>query len=124
MKKYIIMSQYEFNGPNGKQMTDWFVLNSNLFSKEEADEFIEEVKIDYDIIDKKTKLNHFYKKVLKSDYDKEREELMSKLIEAKKKQEEYYKSDAYKELKKKKRKAAKELKEHQKKYILEHNNDK
>ena len=118
------MSQYEFNGPNGKQMTDWFVLNSNLFSGKEADKYIEEVRKEYDIIDKKTKLNHFYKKVLKSDYDKEREELMGKLIEAKKKQEEYYKSDAYKELKKKKRKAAKELKERQKKYILEHSNDK
>lgn len=120
MEKYIIMSRYEMLGPNGKQMCDWFVRDGSPRSKESAEEKIKEIIKNFSYIDKKTKLNHEYMIKLKSDYDKERKDLLDKIDEGKKKQEEYYKSEEYKELQRKKRIAAKELKERQKKYKEEH----
>ena len=120
MEKYIIMTRYQYINTNCDIcMTDWFVLDGNSYSKQGAEQRIEEIKKAFEFIDKKTKLSHEYKMILRSDHEKERDELRKELDKAAKKQEEYYKSDEYKELKKKKRIAAKERKERQKKYIEE-----
>lgn len=119
MEKYIIMSRYEAIRKNGVEWTDWFVVDYTSYSSQGVDQQIEELKKNFEYIDKKTKLKHEYKKVLKSKYVEERQKLLDQISEGKKKQEAYYKSDEYKELQKKKRQSAKERKERQKKFLEE-----
>jgi len=118
MEKYIIMSRYDYWGPSGKEKSNWFVLDSTSYSKQGGEQRIAEIKQTFEYIDKKTKLEHEYKLVLKSEYIAEQNKLKKELAKAAKKQEEYYKSDEYKELQRKKRIAAKERKERQKQFNI------
>ena len=120
-KKYIVTSRYQHWTSNGEiEFTKWFVLNSIPRTKKEAEEFIAETKKNFANIDKVTKLNHEFELKSYDEYLQEHEDQKKKIEELVERRNEYYKSDAYKELLKKKRKAAKELKEHQKKFAAEH----
>ena len=120
-KQYVVYTRYECwkSGPV-KDFCNWFVLKNTPMTESEAKEYIKNIKVIYGEIDKKTKLKHEYKIVDYQEYLDERNKMMANNKVLNKKNEEYYKSDAYKELKKKKYKASKELKERQKKYIEEH----
>lgn len=120
-EKYIIISRYEHNGPDGVEFTKWFVLDSRAHEKDEALERIKNIKNDFGFIDKKSKLKHEYDILAYDEYIKNQNIEKQLINEAKKKQDEYFHSDKYKELQKKKRIATKELKEKQKKYKEEHN---
>ena len=119
--KFIIEIRYEYNSVNGKVFTNWFPMNTSMqFSENEGKAFIKEYKKDFEYIDRKTKLKHEYRLKSYNEYLDECKKRDKEVKILKKKQEEYYKSDAYKELQKKKRQSNKELKEHQKQYIKEH----
>ena len=119
--KFIIEIRYEYNSNNGKVFTNWFPMNtSTQYSEKEGKEFIKEYKKEFEYIDRKTKLKHEYRLKSYNEYQDECNKRDKEVKLLKKKQEEYYKSDAYKELQRKKRKSNKELKEHQKQYIKEH----
>lgn len=118
MKTFIIESRYEAMKANGKEFTKWFTYKGKPMTKEEAEDIIREAE---DLNKKmKIKMKHEYRLRDSNEYKKEYEKTMSVIMEAKKRQDAYYKSEEYKELQRKKRKSAKELKEKQKKYKIEH----
>lgn len=120
-KKYIILARYEIWTSHGKDWTKWFAYNTTPMSENEANEVIKTVKKDFGFIDEKIKLKHDYMIKNYEEYINEQNEIKQRIEEANKRQAEYYKSAEYKEFLKKKRQSAKELKEKQKKYIMEHN---
>ena len=120
MKQYIIECRYECWTPQGKQFTKWFNKVINPMTEQEAKDKIKEFKTNFEYVDKKTKLKHEYHLKDYQEYLLEREQEQKEIKEHKKHQEEYYKSDIYKELQKKKRQSSKELKERQRKYQEEH----
>ena len=122
MEKFVVLSRYEAWTSSGKQFTKWFVINTNPLDEETATEYIKNQKINFDFIDKKTKLKHEYKLQDYNEYLKEQEELINRVKELNEKSKAYYKSDEYKQLQKQKRQAAKERKARQEKYKQEHEN--
>ena len=58
MEKFVVLSRYEAWTSSGKQFTKWFVINTNPLDEETATEYIKNQKINFDFIDKKTKLKH------------------------------------------------------------------
>lgn len=118
--KYIIICRYECWTRTGKEFTDWFAYKRDPMSKSEAEESLKECKKNCSDIDKRTKLKHEFDLKLYDEYVKEQNEIMENVKKISKEQEEYYKSDAYKELQKKKRQANKELKERQRIYNETH----
>ena len=122
MEKFVVLSRYEAWTSSGKQFTKWFVINTNPLDEETATEYIKNQKINFDFIDKKTKLKHEYKLQDYNEYLKEQEELINRVKELNEKSKAYYKSDEYKQLQKQKRQAAKERKARPEKYKQEHEN--
>ena len=118
--KYVIICRYECWTRNGKEFTEWFVYRRDPLTKLEAEKIIKEYKKNCSDIDKKTKLKHEFALKEYDEYIKEQEEIKNKINKVSKEQEEYYKSDVYKELQKKKRKSNKELKEKQRIYLETH----
>ena len=116
VKKYVIKSRYEYYGESGKEFTKWFVFDNNPVSEEEANEKIKIYKDRYAYIDKKTHLKHEYMIYPFSDYTKDQKRLQKEIEMGKKRDEEYFKSDEWKELKHKKYIARKERKKHQEEY--------
>ena len=110
MEKFVVLSRYETWTSSGKQFTKWFVQNTSPMNKEEATEYIKSQKINFEFIDKKTKLKHEYDIQNYNEYLKEQEELINRVKELNEKNKAYYKSDEYKQLQKQKRQAAKERK--------------
>ena len=119
-KFYIIICRYEYVSFSGKKYSNWFVHNLEKQSKDKALEEIKQLKTSVKDIDRKTKLKHEYDIKLYDEYINEFNKNLQELEQIKKRQQEYFKSNEYKELQKKKRIAKKELKERQKKYLEEH----
>lgn len=120
METFVIECRYETLTSEGKKFTDWFVCDSDKYDKDGALNRIKEFKENLDFIDKKTKLKHEYRLKSYKEHMKELAEFDKIIKKSIKKNEEYFKSDEYKELQKKKRQSAKERKERQKKYLEEH----
>lgn len=119
--KFVILTRYECWQPGPvKDFTKWFTLDNKPKTEKECKEAIKETKTRYTEIDRKTKLKHEFKIIPYEEYLADLEETKKVIEEGKKRNEAYYKSDAYKELQKKKRQSAKERKEKQKKYLEEH----
>ncbi len=118
--KYLILTRYEHRVLNGITWTKWFPLNTRCYSKNEADELVENHKENFAYIDKKTKLKHEYTLKLYDEYINEQKANIDRIKKLEEESKAYYKSDEYKELQKKKRQATKERKERQKKYLEEH----
>lgn len=120
MEYFIIESRYEVRTLIGVEFTNWFAYNTTKMTQEEAEEKINFFKENFDYIDKKTKLKHEYRLTSYDEYVANMDKIRNNVVKLNKKQAEYKKSNAYKELQKKKRQEAKERKEHQAKYIEEH----
>lgn len=60
INRYIVYSRYEYHGPNGKAVTNWFAVGSFYKTEDEAIEYIKRLKELSDSTDKITKLKHFY----------------------------------------------------------------
>lgn len=118
--KFIIECRYERWSSEGKVFCDWYAWQTTPMSENEANEYIKQYKKDFKFIDDKTKLKHEYRLKPLEEYESEMKALEKNLKKMAKANEEYLKSDAYKELQKKKRQSAKERKERQKKYLEEH----
>ena len=118
--KFVVLSRYETWTLSGKQFTKWFAINTNPLDEEKANEYIQNQKVNFEFIDKKTKLKHEYKLQDYNEYCKEQEELRKYVQDLNEKTKAYYKSDEFKQLQKKKRQAAKERKDRQEKYKQEH----
>ena len=116
MEKYIVMTRYEYRGENGIQLTDWFKGDISEMTKDEALEYIKETKKGFGDIDKKTHLKHEYKIMTVEELQREMEELQHLIDEGRARDEAYYASDEWKELKHKKYVARKERKKHQDEY--------
>ena len=117
---FVIECRYETWSNIGKKWSNWFIVESNPMSKDEANNYIIEIKNTFGFIDKKTKLNHEYRLKSYNEYTNEINNFLVEIEEYSKKQAAYYKSAEYKELQRKKRQYNKELKERQKKYKEEH----
>ena len=113
---YIIKTRYEYRGPDGIDWTNWFVFTRESFTKKDADELIKATKKQYADIDKKTHLKHEYMIVPVEEFEKECLEIQHQINEAQVRDEQYYASDKWKELKHKKYVSRKELKKHQEEY--------
>lgn len=118
--KVIVLSRYEYWTSGCKQFTNWFVQNVNPMTRNEAKEYIKNQKINFEFIDKKTKLKHEYTTKSYDEYIKEQDELKNHIKELTEKNKAYYKSKEYKQIQKQKRQAAKERKAKQEKYKQEH----
>lgn len=116
MEKYIVMTRYEYWGESGIQFTDWFNGNTNEMTKDEALEYIKETKKRFGDIDKKTHLNHEYKLITVDEWKSICDEYQKQIDKFKERDEKYYASDKWKELKHKKYIARKERKKHQEEY--------
>lgn len=119
-KKYIIICRYEHWSNSGKKFTNWFAYKHDPMTESEIKDAIKICKTNCADIDKRTKLKHEFATKDYDEYLKEQEETNERVKNLTKQNNEYYKSDAYKELLKKKRQAAKELKERQKIYEETH----
>ena len=73
--KFVVLSRYETWTLSGKQFTKWFAINTNPLNEEKANEYIQNQKVNFEFIDKKTKLKHEYKLQDYNEYCKEQEEL-------------------------------------------------
>lgn len=60
INKYNVYSQYEYFGPDGKTLTNWFRIGSFHKTEDEAKEYIKKMKSLSDSNDKIMKLKHFY----------------------------------------------------------------
>ena len=116
MEKYIIMTRYEYYGENGIQFTDWFNGNTDEMTKSDAEEYIKEIKKEFGDIDKKTHLKHEYKLITVDEWNSICDECQKQIDEFKERDEKYYASEQWKELKHKKYIARKERKKHQEEY--------
>ena len=114
--KYIVETRYEYLSSTGKTFTRWFVLSSDERTEAEAKEFIKQVSKDYAHVDKITKCKHEYRIRTVEELQQEMKELQYRINEARVRDEAYYASDEWKELKHKKYVARKERKKHQEKY--------
>lgn len=113
---YIVKTRYEYRGPNGIEWTKWFVLNAEYMNKADAEAYIKATKKLYNDIDKRTHLNHEYATVPVAEYEKEIAEINRMLKAAQERDEKYFASDEWKELKHKKYVSRKERKQHQEEY--------
>lgn len=120
MKNFIIESRYEYWTNQGKEFSNWFVLDSGKYSEKDGNEKIKNIKKAFADIDKKTKLKHEYRLSDYETYESSQKELNKEVKKLQKQQEKYYSSQEYKELCKKKRESAKDLKEKQNQYKKEH----
>lgn len=120
MENFIIESRYEYWTNQGKEFSNWFVLDSGKYSEKDGNEKIQNIKKTFADIDKKTKLKHEYRLLNYNEYLKAQKNLDKTVENLQKHQEKYYQSKEYKELCKKKRVSAKERKEKQKQYEKEH----
>lgn len=120
MENFIIESRYEYWTNQGKEFSNWFVLDSGKYSEKDGNEKIQNIKKTFADIDKKTKLKHEYRLSNYNEYLKAQKILDKTVENLQKHQEKYYQSKEYKELCKKKRVSAKERKEKQKQYEKEH----
>ena len=116
MEKYIVMTRYEYWGENGIQFTDWFRGNINEMTKSEAEEYIKETKKSFGDIDRKTHLKHEYKLITVDEWNSICDEQQKRIDEFRERDEKYYASAEWKELKHKKYVARKERKKHQEEY--------
>lgn len=116
MEKYIVMTRYEYRGENGIQFTDWFKGDTSEMTKDEALEYIKETKKGFGDIDKKTHLKHEYKLITVDEWNSICHEIQKQIDEFKERDEAYFASDEWKELKHKKYVARKERKKHQEEY--------
>lgn len=119
-KQYIICARYQMWTRNGIEWSSDFVMKDVPMSESIAKDTIKNFKQTFDYIDKKTKLKHEYFLKEYNEYLKEFQRQMDENDILKKQQDEYFKSDKYKELQKKKRQSAKERKEKQLRYLQEH----
>lgn len=60
INKYIVYSRYEYFGPDGKGLTNWFSLGKFFDTEDDANDFIKQMKLLSDETDKIMKLKHFY----------------------------------------------------------------
>ena len=116
-KLYIVKTRYEYRGTDGIDWTNWFVLERNYMTEKEAKEYIKNIKNLYADIDKKTKLKHDYMIVPSEDFEKEQKEVENFIKAAKKRDDKYFASDEWKELKHKKYVSRKERKAKQEEYL-------
>ena len=114
---YIVKSRYQYYGSNGVDWTSWFVLNSEYRNKQGTEDYIKEIKHLYNDIDKRTHLKHDYMIVPVEDFENEIKELDKTINKANKRDEKYFASDEWKELKHKKYVARKERKLKQEEYL-------
>ena len=114
--KYIVETRYEYLSSEGKIFTRWFVLSSDERTEAEAKEYIKQVSKDYAHVDKLTKCKHEYRIRTVEEVQQEMKELQHFIDEGRARDEAYYASVAWKELKHKKYVARKELKKHQEEY--------
>lgn len=105
---YIVKERYQYRSNDGIAWTTWFTLNSTPMSERTANDCIKTTKRLYDDIDKKTKLYHEYKLVPIEKYYEEIQNMNERIAEGQRRDEEYYQSDEWKELKHKKYVAKKE----------------
>lgn len=110
MENFIIESRYEYWTNQGKEFSNWFVLDSGKYSEKDGNEKIQNIKKTFADIDKKTKLKHEYRLSDYETYENSQKELNKEVKKLQKQQEKYYSSQEYKELQKKKRLSKKELK--------------
>lgn len=114
---YVVRSRYEYRTNNGKEFTNWFLLSPEYRNETESNKFIAETKKLYADIDKKTKLNHEYELYPVEKYEQDKFELEKSVEAAQKRDEAYFASDEWKELKHKKYEARKERKAKQEEYL-------
>ena len=114
--KYIVETRYEYVSSTGRTFTKWFVLSSDERTEADANKYIEQISNDYDNIDKITKCRHEYRIRNVKEVQQEMEELQHYIDNARARDEAYYASDAWKELKHKKYVARKERKKRQEEY--------
>ena len=113
---FIIKCRYQTWSDNGKVFTDWFVYDSGEYTEQTGKEQIKFIKKEYEFIDKKTHLKHEYTLVPYSEYVAEQKELEKNIKKAHKRDEKYFASDEWKDLKHKKYVARKERKQKQEEY--------
>lgn len=116
-QKYVVKTRYEYRTNDGKDWTSWFISKKDEMTEAEAKEYIKTTKVQYADIDKKTKLNHEYMLVPIEEYKKEQEEINATIEKAQRRDEAYYASDEWKQLKHKKYVAKKERKAKQEEYL-------
>lgn len=114
---YIIKTRYEYRSADGIDWTDWFVLERTQFTEQDANQHIADTKKLYGDIDKKTKLRHEYMIVPVEEFEKELAETNKIIEEGHVRDEAYFASDKWKELKHKKYVARKERKAKQEEYL-------
>ena len=114
--KYIVETRYEYVSSAGRTFTKWFVLSSDERTEADAKKYIKQISKDYANIDKITKCRHEYRIRNIEEVQQEMEELQHYIDDARARDEAYYSSDAWKELKHKKYVARKERKKHQEEY--------
>ena len=110
------MTRYEYRGENGIQFTDWFKGDTGEMTKSDAEKYIKETKKEFNDIDKKTHLKHEYKLITVDEWNDICHELQKQIDEFKERDEAYFASDEWKELKHKKYVSRKERKKHQEEY--------
>lgn len=114
--KYIVETRYEYLSSAGKTFTKWFVLSSDERTEAEAKEFIKQISKDYAHVDKITKCKHEYRIRTVEELQQEMKELQYRINEGLARDEKYYASDKWKELKHKKYVSRKERKAKQEEY--------
>ena len=114
--KFIIKCRYQYWSDNGKDFTDWFVQDSNKYDEQSGNEKIKQMKKDFKFIDDKTHLKHEYKLTPYDEYLSELSDIEKHIQKAHERDEKYFASDEWKELKHKKYVARKERKQHQEEY--------
>ena len=113
---YVVKTRYEYRGDEGIEWTKWFTLTTEYMTKSDAEEYIKNTKKLYNDIDKRTHLKHDYMAVPVFEYEKEISEIDKMIKAAKERDERYFASEEWKELKHKKYVARKERKQHQEEY--------
>lgn len=113
---YVVKTRYEYRGDEGIEWTKWFVLTTEYMTKSVAEEYIKNIKKLYNDVDKHTHLKHDYITVPVSEYEKEIAEIDRLIHAAQVRDEKYFASEEWKELKHKKYVARKERKQHQEEY--------
>lgn len=114
--KYIVETRYEYLSDNGKIFTDWFVLSSDERTEAEAKEYIKQVSKDYAHVDKLTKCKHEYRYRTIDELSADLAKIQKEIDKARVRDEAYYSSDKWKELKHKKYVSRKERKAKQEEY--------
>lgn len=113
---YVVKTRYEYRGVKDIEWTKWFALTTKYMTKSEAEEYIKNTKKLYNDIDKRTHLKHDYMAVPVSEYEKEIAETDRMIQAAQERDDKYFASEEWKELKHKKYVARKERKQHQEEY--------